>query len=162
MEHWKTEYASVLDSLHIWSWRNSFFHAPMLVSLALQTMVDITKVISEVSTIYSSKTILPVGVSANEIFAQSSALAALFSTLSSFLLIAGLAGYVSVKFRRLEALVSSLKLPELSRLDFTMMYHETPAYTILDMPIYISTISTCLQIFLVQFVALSVANYSME
>ena len=77
MEHWKTEYVS-LDSLHM-ELAKFVFHAPMLVSLALQTMVDIAKVISEVSTIYSSKTILSVGVSANEIFAQSSALAALFS-----------------------------------------------------------------------------------
>ena len=64
-------------------------------------------------------------------------------------------------FADFQALVSSLKLPELSRLDFTMMYHDSSLHNPGHANIYEHNIDLPAD-FLVQFVALSVANYSME
>ena len=159
-EQWKDYYKSAVGALHVWSWRVTPVIGTLLLTLVSLIINGLVDVIFKYTTINSEPDLddsqrmgifLHIGSGRMQITVVMT-LVLLIST--------GAIAMVSIRYKRLNLLVATLRLPKHELQDFEIIQNQNAALTIFDIPITANTVATILRLLFVQtaLVALTTAG----
>jgi hypothetical protein len=159
-EQWKDYYKTAVGSLHIWSRRISqtIFGVIFMFGFAIiVNLVDVifiyTHIMSEPDIIESKRMGIFLSVGSGQII-----LLIMFTTI--LLIAISLMAMISFRYKRLNLLVATLRLPTHQLDDFEILQRQNAAFTVYDVPITSNTVRSILYLLFIQtFVgALAVAG----
>jgi len=153
-EQWKDYYKTAVGALHIWSRRSSSLSSSLLLWLIVNIINNLVQSIFQYTHIMSEPD-LPES-KRMEIFLKISdyQISSLFMFTFLFLFGTSVAAMVSFRYKRLNLLVATLRLPTHQLDDFEILQKQNAAFTVYDIPITSNTVMSILYLLFIQtFVA---------
>ena len=153
-EQWKDYYKTAVGALHIWSRRVSSLSSSLLlwlivniINLLVQSIFQYTHIMSEPDIPESKRMEIFLKITDYQI-------TELFMFTFLFLFGTSMAAMVSFRYKRLNLLVATLRLPTHQLDDFEILQKQNAAFTVYDIPITSNTVMSILYLLFIQtFVA---------
>ena len=157
-EQWKDYYKSAVGALHVWSWRVTPVIGPFLLTIVSFIIYRLVSVIFYYTTINSEPDLAD--SKRMEMFLKLGSADMQQMVIGTLLLLIGTGAIamVSIRYKRLNLLVATLRLPKHELQDFEIIQKQNAAVTIFDIPITANTVITILRLLFVQTVLVALTT----
>ena len=159
-DQWKDYYKSAVGALHVWSWRVTPVIGTALLAIVSFIIWRLVSVIFYYTTINSEPDLADSQRMGMFLKLGSKDIQATVIFTLVLLIGTGAIAVVSNRYKRLNLLVATLRLPKHELQDFEIIQNQNAAVTIFDVPITANTVATILRLLFVQtaLVALTTAG----